>query len=186
MFSGSFHVLPTASDRFGKQIEYAFLASSNNFAVWTLWIIPNSQKSVCGDLSSFTTSPCILMIHPWFLSGSLHIKLHTSSFQTWLHISNNKMSGSTPKLLGYLKSLVYLDFRWKRLPSQISEDLVKLWNSKVFLFKNNELSWKVPSSFENITSLHMWNLSLNEFVRNVNLIIIKLVHVIRFIIFMHC
>ncbi|KAJ6689903.1 hypothetical protein OIU85_006219 [Salix viminalis] len=135
-FTGQIHWLPVIPERYGKRIDYAFLASGNTLT-----------GSFPGSL--FRRSLRFLDASDNEISGQISL-------------SGNNLTGAIPSGLGKLRSLEVLRLSSNSLSGEIPRDIVLLKNLTVLLLDNNNFSGQIPSGLFNVASLSTVNVSLNN------------------------
>ncbi|KAJ6768407.1 LEUCINE-RICH REPEAT RECEPTOR-LIKE PROTEIN KINASE FAMILY PROTEIN-RELATED [Salix koriyanagi] len=153
-FTGQIRWLPVIPERYGKQIDYAFLASGNTLT----GSFPGSLFRRCGELNGM-----IANVSKNKLSG--HIPLSIGAMcrsLRFLDASDNEISGYIPPSLGNLRSLITLDFSGNRLWGQIPSRLYHLRYLKQISLSGNNLTGAIPSGLGKLRSLEVLRLSSNS------------------------
>lgn len=153
-FTGQIRWLPVIPERYGKQIDYAFLAAGNTLT----GSFPGSLFRKCGELNGM-----IADVSKNKLLGPIPLNIGAMCRSLrFLDASDNEISGYIPPSLGNLRSLITLDFSGNRLWGQIPARLYRLKYLKHISLSGNNLTGAIPSGLGRLRSLEVLNLSSNS------------------------
>ncbi|KAL2546626.1 LRR receptor-like serine/threonine-protein kinase RPK2 [Forsythia ovata] len=131
-FSGALPVLPIATDRFGKQIQYAFLAGGNNLA-------GSLGENIFGT-SDDALAILAINISNNKISGSIPKLLGDLKSLIFLDLSWNKLTGQIPEDLEKLRNLEVLLLNNNELSGMVPSSLEKLTSLHSCNLSFNEFS----------------------------------------------
>nr|AMM42891.1 LRR-RLK [Vernicia fordii] len=165
-FTGPIRWLPIASERLGKQTDYAFLASGNKLT----GSFPGSLFGKCNKLHGL-----IINVSKNQIAGPIPLKIGlTCRSLRFLDASQNQILGSIPPSLGDLKFLGVLNLSGNKLQGQIPASLYRLKYLKHISLAGNNLTGAIPSSLRQFNSLKGLELSLNSLSGRIPQDIVKL------------
>ncbi|CAK7326210.1 unnamed protein product [Dovyalis caffra] len=153
-FTGRIRWLPVTPERYGKHVDYAFLAAGNKLT----GSFPGSLFGKCGELNGMIAN---VSKNKLFGPIPLNIGAMCTSLR-FLDASDNEISGSIPLSLGNLRSLIALDFSGNRLQGQIPSRLYQLKYLKHISLSGNNLTGAIPSGLGQLRSLEVLKLSSNS------------------------
>ncbi|KAH8502165.1 hypothetical protein H0E87_016803 [Populus deltoides] len=174
-FTGQIRWLPVIPERYGKQIDYAFLAAGNTLT----GSFPGSLFRKCDLLDFLDASdneisgyipPSLGNLRSLItldfsgnrLWGQIPARLYRLKYLKHISLSGNNLTGAIPSGLGRLRSLEVLNLSSNSLSGEIPQDIVLLKNLTVLLLDNNSFSGQIPSGLSKAASLSTVNVSLNN------------------------
>ncbi|KAJ9707763.1 hypothetical protein PVL29_000031 [Vitis rotundifolia] len=134
------------------QTEYAFLAGGNRL----FGSFPGNFFGQCNRLNGL-----LVNVSDNLISGVLETGTMCRSLK-FFDVSKNQISGSIPRGLEDLKSLIVLDLSGNKLQGQIPVELGQLKYLKYLSLAGNNLTGGIPSSFNHLRSLEVLELSSNS------------------------
>ncbi|XP_057961191.1 LRR receptor-like serine/threonine-protein kinase RPK2 [Malania oleifera] len=153
-FTGPIPRLPIALQRFGKKVNYAFLASGNQLT----GSFPGHLFGECGTLSGM-----IANVSSNKISGRIPSELGSMCRSLkFLDASENEISGSIPENIGDMESLVVLDLSRNRLQGQIPVSLSRLKSLKYISLAGNNLTGTIPAAIGQLHSPEVLKLPSNS------------------------
>ena len=150
-FTGPIALPNISLQSLGKRTEYAFLASGNRL----FGSFPGNLFKQCNRLNGL-----IVNVSNNQISGVLNTVTMCRSLK-FLDVSKNQISGSIPRGLGDLKSLIVLNLSENKLQGQIPVELGRLKYIKYLSLAGNNLNGHIPSSLKHVRSLEVLELSSN-------------------------
>ncbi|KZV43371.1 hypothetical protein F511_21963 [Dorcoceras hygrometricum] len=152
-FTGLVQSLPFASERFGKQTVYAFLAAGNKLA----GSFPGGLFDKCDQVRGM-----IVNVSENSLSGQIPTDIGTRCKSLLLlDASVNQLMGGIPSSIGDLVSLDVLNLSWNHLQGPIPSNLSQIKDIRGLSLAGNALNGSIPASFAQLHSLEVLDLSSN-------------------------
>lgn len=151
-FTGQIPLQHISLQRLRKQTEYAFLAGGNRL----FGSFPGNFFGQCNRSNGL-----LVNVSNNRISGVLETGTMCRSLK-FLDVSKNQISGSIPRGLGDLQSLIVLDLSGNKLQGQIPVELGQLKYLKYLSLAGNNLTGGIPSSFKHVRSLEVLELSSNS------------------------
>ncbi|XP_010923619.1 LRR receptor-like serine/threonine-protein kinase RPK2 [Elaeis guineensis] len=153
-FTGTLPSLPLATNRYGNQTIYAFLAEGNSLSGSLNAIILEKCKNLNGLITDLSNN---------MISGGISPEIGAMCRSLMVFdVAGNHIAGTIPPSLGLLGNLVSLDLSRNRLQDKIPASFSQLKSLKYLSLAGNNISDRIPSGLAQLPSLEVLDLSSNS------------------------
>ncbi|XP_039116940.1 LRR receptor-like serine/threonine-protein kinase RPK2 [Dioscorea cayenensis subsp. rotundata] len=158
-FTGILSSLPVATNRFGGQAVYAFLADGNKIHGALTDSLFEKCKGLNGLIANFSNN---------MISGDISAYIgSTCGPLVALDLAGNRITGTIPQSLSLLDRLVALDLSRNSLHGPIPESLGQLKHLEFLSLAGNHLNGSIPAVLDQLHSLKVLDLSSNLFMGDI-------------------
>ncbi|CAL9049704.1 unnamed protein product [Musa banksii] len=152
-FTGVLPSLPLSTDRYGKEVVYAFLANGNNLVGPLSDVIFNK----CNEVKAFIVN----LSNNW-ISGQFPTEVGAMCLPLVVFdVSRNNITGVIPQGFGFLEGIISLDFSRNHLEGEIPAKFENLKHLQYLSLGKNNLKGNIPAGFGQLHHLKYFDLSSN-------------------------